>query len=102
MLRFSIPLPVGYTYQNNYIKGKQFEQQYFRHGARYHIFEALVTASYVILTSVQIAEIFGLNDILSSYSSIFPALNYGAHAESSVYSQISQIIRFFNSRTVIY
>jgi hypothetical protein len=102
MLRISIPFPVGYTYQNNYTKGKQSKQQYVRHGAVYHIFEALVTASYLTLTSVQIAEIFGLNDILSSYSSISPTLNYTAHAESSVYSQISQLIRFFTSKTVIY
>jgi hypothetical protein len=82
MLRISIPFPVGYAYETNYIKGKQFEQQYFRHGTEYHIFEALVTASYVNLTSVQITEILGLNDTFSSYNSTSPALNYTTHGES--------------------
>jgi len=86
ILRISIPFPVGYTYQNNYLTGKHFEQQCFRHSAGSHVFfYVLVTESFFDLTSVQIAEIFGLKCHFKFFNSISPALNYTAHEESSVY-----------------
>ena len=54
MLRISIPFPVGYTHQNNYLKGKHFEQQCFRLSAGSHIF--LGPVNRVILKSNQCSD----------------------------------------------
>jgi len=39
---------------------------------------------------------------LIPHNSISPALNYTVYPGSSIYSQISQLVRFFSSKTVLY
>jgi len=39
---------------------------------------------------------------LTTHNNISPTLNYAVHPESSVYPQISQLVTFLTSETIIY
>ena len=68
--------------------------------------------SYWVMSGLYINELFSIINWLilkgnwdahrSHFHSISPALHYTVHLESSVYSQISQLIRFFTSKTIIH